>query len=141
MTSRFPKSQAGCPYGQLLRQKAQRFKFIVEAVKLPAKNFFIVLFLLLQRGNLVDPPLHDAGAAAATLDEIVGLLLIQRDLLLDGGIKFLRHFVALLGVINDVKAVDAQGVVVLIHRAELLNECLECIDLAKVTRPWPRNYP
>ena len=118
MSSRFPKSQAGCPYGQLLRQKTQRFKFIVEAVKLPAKNFFIVLFLLLQRGNLVDPPLHDAGAAAATLDEIVGLLLIQRDLLLDGGIKFLRHFVALLGIVNDVKVVDAQSVVILVYPAE-----------------------
>ena len=122
MSSRFSKSQAVCPHGQLLRQKAQRFKFIVEAVKLPAENFFIVLLFLLQRGNFVDPPLHDAGAAAAALDEIVGLLLIQRDLLLDGRIKFLCHFVALLGVINDVKAVDAQGVVVLIHRAELLNE-------------------
>lgn len=43
MSSRFPKSQAGCPHGQLLRQKAQRFKFIVEAVQLPAENFFIVL--------------------------------------------------------------------------------------------------
>ena len=141
MTSRFPKSQAGCPHGQLLRQETQRFKFIVEAVELPAENFFIVLLFLLQRGNLVDPPLHDAGAAAATLDEIVGLLLIQRDLLLDGGIKFLRHFVALLGIVNDVKAVDAEHIIVLILCTELLNECLECIDLAKVTRPWPRNYP
>ena len=61
MSSRFPKSQAGCPYGQLLRQKAQCFKFVVEAVKLPAKNFFIVLFLLLQRGNLVDLSLYDSG--------------------------------------------------------------------------------
>ena len=141
MTSRFPKSQAGCPHGQLLRQETQRFKFIVEAVELPAENFFIVLFLLLQRGNLVDPPLHDAGAAAAALDEIVGLFLIQRDLFLDGRIEFLRHFVALLGIVNDVKAVDAEHIIVLILCTELLNECLECIDLAKVTRPWPRNYP
>ena len=88
MSSRLPKSQAGCPHGQLLRQKPQRFKFIVETVKLPAENFFIVLLLLLQRGNFVDPPLHDAGAAAAALDEIVGLFLIQRDLFLDGGIKY-----------------------------------------------------
>ena len=141
MTSRFPKSQAGCPHGQLLRQETQRFKFIVEAVELPAENFFIVLLLLLQRGNFVDPPLHDAGAAAAALDEIVGLLLIQRDLLFDRGIKFLRHFVALLRVVNDVKAVDAEHIIVLILCTELLNERLECIDLAKVTRPWPRNYP
>ena len=141
MSSRFPKSQAVCPHGQLLRQKPQRFKFIVEAVKLPAENFFIVLLLLLQRGNFVDPPLHNAGAAAAALDEIVGLLLIQCDLFLDGGIKFLRHFVALLGIINDVKAVDAEHIIVLILCTELLNERLECIDLAKVTRPWPRNYP
>ena len=84
-----------------------------------------MLLFLLQRGNFVDPPLHDAGAAAAALDEVVGLLLIQRDLLLDGGIKFLRHFVALLGVINDVKAVDAQSVVILVYRAELLNECFK----------------
>ena len=71
MSGYFSKSQTVCPYGQLLRQKAQRFKFIVEAVELPAKNFFIVLLFLLQRGNFVDPPLHDAGAAAAALDEIV----------------------------------------------------------------------
>lgn len=141
MSSRFPKSQAGCPHGQLLRQKAQRFKFIVEAVELPAENFFIVLLFLLQRGNLVDPPLHNSGAAAAALDKIVGLFLIQRDLLFDRGIKFLRHFVALLRVVNDVKAVDAEHIIVLILCTELLNECLECIDLAKVTRPWPRNYP
>ena len=141
MTSRFPKSQAGCPHGQFLRQKAQCFKFVVEAVELPAKNFFIMLFLLLQRGNFAHPPLHDAGAAAAALDEIIGLLLIQRDLLFDRGIKFLRHFVALLRVVNDVKAVDAEHIIVLILCTELLNECLECIDLAKVTRPWPRNYP
>ena len=141
MTSRFPKSQAGCPHGQLLRQETQRFKFIVEAVKLPAKNFFIVLFLLFQRGNFVHPPLHDAGTTAAALDEVVGLFLIQRDLLFDRGIKFLRHFVALLGIVNDVEAVDAEHIIVLILCTELLNECLECIDLAKVTRPWPRNYP
>ena len=141
MTSRFPKSQAGCPHGQLLRQETQRFKFIVEAVELPAENFFIVLLFLLQRGNFVDPPLHNRGAAAAALDEIVGLLLIQRDLLFDRGIKFLRHFVALLRVVNDVKAVDAEHIIVLILCTELLNERLECIDLAKVTRPWPRNYP
>ena len=100
-----------------------------------------MLLLLLQRGNFVDPPLHDAGAAAAALDEIIGLLLIQRDLLFDRRIKFLRHFVALLGIINDVKAVDAEHIIVLILCTELLNERLECIDLAKVTRPWPRNYP
>ena len=141
MTSRFPKSQAGCPHGQLLRQETQRFKFIVEAVELPAENFFIVLLFLLQRGNLVDPPLHNSGAAAAALDKIVGLFLIQRDLLFDRGIKFLRHFVALLRVVNDIKAVDAEHIIVLILCTELLNECLECIDLAKVTRPWPRNYP
>ena len=141
MTSRFPKSQAGCPHGQLLRQETQRFKFIVEAVELPAENFFIVLLFLLQRGNLVDPPLHNSGAAAAALDEIVGLFLIQRNFFLDVGIEFLRHFVALLGIVNDVKAVDAEHIIVLILCTELLNECLECIDLAKVTRPWPRNYP
>ena len=132
MSSRFPKSQAVCPYGQLLRQKAQRFKFVVEAVKLPAKNFFIVLFLLLQRGNFVDPPLHNRGAAAAALDEIIGLLLIQRDLLLDGRIKFLRHFDALLGIINDVEAVDAQSVIILVYRAELLNERFKRVHFVHV---------
>ena len=132
MSSRFPKSQAVCPHGQLLRQKPQRFKFIVEAVKLPAENFFIVLLLLLQRGNFVDPPLHNAGAAAAALDEIIGLLLIQRDLLLDGRIKFLRHFVALLGIINDVEAVDAQSVIILVYRAELLNERFKRVNFVHV---------
>ena len=70
MSSRFPKSQAVCPYGQFLRQKAQRFKVIVETVKLPAENFFIVLLFLLQRGNFVDPPLHNSGTAAAALNEV-----------------------------------------------------------------------
>ena len=141
MSSRFPKSQAVCPYRQLLRQKAQRFKFIVEAVKLPAEKFFVALLPLLQCGNFVHPPLHNSGAAVAALDEIVGLFLIQCDLLLDGGIKFLHHFIALLRVVDDVKAVDAEHIIVLILCTELLNELLECIDLAKVTRPWPRNYP
>ena len=136
MSSCFPKSQAGCPYGQLLRQKTQRFKFIVEAVKLPAKNFFVVLLFLLQRGNFIHPPLHDGGAAAATLDEIVGLFLIQRDLFFDRGIKFPRHFVALLRVVNDIKAVNAERVVVLIHRAELLNERFKRIHFLHML---PRN--
>ena len=73
-----------------------------------------------------------AGAAAAALDEIVGLLLIQRDLFFDRGIKFLRHFVALLRVVNDVKAVDAQRIVVLIHRAELLNERFKRVHFVHV---------
>ena len=132
MSSRFPKSQAVCPHRQLLRQKAQRFKFVVEAVKLPAENFFVVLLLLLQRGNFVDPPLHDSGAAAAALDKVVGLFLIQCDLFLDGGIKFLRHFVALLRVVNDVKTVDAERVVILIHRAELLNERFKRVHFVHV---------
>ena len=136
MSSRFPKSQAVCPHGQLLRQKAQRFKFIVEAVKLPAENFFVVLLLLLQRGNFVDPPLHDAGAAAAALNEIVGLFLIQRNFLLDGRIKLLRHFVALLRVVNDVKAVDTERIVILVHIAELLNERLKRIHFLHML---PRN--
>lgn len=86
-----------------------------------------MLLFLLQRGNFVDPPLHNRGAAAAALDEIVGLLLIQRDLLFDRGIKFLRHFVALLRVVNDVEAVDAERIVILVHIAELLNERLKRI--------------
>ena len=91
-----------------------------------------MLLFLLQRGNFVHPPLHNAGAAAAALDKIVGLFLIQRDLLFDRGIKFLRHFVALLGIVNDVKAVDAQGIVILIHRAELLNERFKRIHFVHV---------
>ena len=91
-----------------------------------------MLLLLLQRGNFVDPPLHDAGAAAAALDEVVGLLLIQRDLFFDRGIKFLCHFVALLGIVNDVKAVDAQGVVILILCTELFNERLKRIHFVHV---------
>ena len=91
-----------------------------------------MLLFLLQRGNFVDPPLHNRGAAAAALDEIVGLLLIQRDLLFDRGIKFLRHFVALLRVVNDVKAVDAQRIVILVHRAELLNERFKRVHFVHV---------
>ena len=61
VSSRFPKPQAVCPHGQFLRQKPQRFKFIVETVELPAENFFVVLLFLLQRGNLVDLSLYDAA--------------------------------------------------------------------------------
>ena len=61
MSSRFPKSQAVCPHRQLLREKAQRFKFVVETVEFPTENFFIVLLFLLQRGNLVDLSLYDSG--------------------------------------------------------------------------------
>ena len=61
VSSRFPKPQAVCPHGQFLRQKPQRFKFIVETVELPAENFFVVLLFLLQRGNLVDLSLYDSG--------------------------------------------------------------------------------
>ena len=78
-----------------------------------------MLLFLLQRSNLVDPPLHNRGAAVAALDEIVGLFLIQRNLFLDSGIKFLRHFVALFGIINDVKAVDAERIVIQRSHAEL----------------------
>ena len=60
-SSRFPKSQAVCPYGQLLRQKTQRFKFVVEAVELPAENFFVVLLFLFQHGDFVDLSLYDAA--------------------------------------------------------------------------------
>ncbi len=63
VSSRFPKPQAVCPHGQFLRQKPQRFKFIVETVELPAENFFVVLLFLLQRGNLVDLSLYDSGWA------------------------------------------------------------------------------
>lgn len=61
VSSRFPKPQAVCPHGQFLRQKPQRFKFIVETVELPAENFVVVLLFLLQRGNLVDLSLYDSG--------------------------------------------------------------------------------
>ena len=91
-----------------------------------------MLLFLLQRGNLVDPPFHNRGTAAAALDEVVGLLLIQRDLLFDRGIKFLRHFVALLRVVNDVKAVDAERIVILVHIAELLNERFKHIHFVHV---------
>ena len=45
----------------VLRQKPQRFKFIVEAVKLPAENFFVVLLFLFQHGDFVDLSLYDAA--------------------------------------------------------------------------------
>ena len=91
-----------------------------------------MLLFLLQRGNLVDPPFHNRGAAAAALDEVVGLFLIQRNFFLDRGIKFLRHFVALLGIVNDVEAVDAERIVILVHIAELLNERFKRIHFVHV---------
>ena len=45
----------------VLRQKPQRFKFIVEAVKLPAENFFVVLLFLFQHGDFVDLSRYDAA--------------------------------------------------------------------------------
>ncbi len=61
MSSRFPKPQAVCTHEQFLRQKPQRFKFIVEAIKLPAENFFVVLLFLFQHGDFVDLSLYDAA--------------------------------------------------------------------------------
>ena len=80
MSSRFSKSQAVCPRGQFLRQKAQRFKFVVEAVKLPAENFFVVLLFHVSDhtaagGHCASQRRWDAAVTCAQLAVILNGLL------------------------------------------------------------------
>lgn len=82
-------------------------------------------FLLLQTVDLHDPPLQNRRAAAAALDEIVRFLLILRDLLLDRDVELLRHLIALLGVVDDEKAVRREPLVVAVAFAQLLDEALK----------------
>lgn len=82
MSSRFPKPQAVCPHGQFLRQKPQRFKFIVEAVKLPAENFFVVLLFHVSDhtaagGHCASQRRWDAAVTCAQLAVILNGLLGQ----------------------------------------------------------------
>ena len=83
--------------------------------------------LFLQRLHLEHPAVHDRGTLAAALNEIVALFLIGRDLLFHGQIEFLRHLIPLLGVINNVKAVDHQRRLLFIQSAEQGDEVLENI--------------
>ena len=64
----------------VLRQKPQRFKFIVEAVKLPAKNFFVVLLFHVSDhtaagGHCASQRRWDAAVTCAQLAVILNGLL------------------------------------------------------------------
>ena len=116
------KTQPSRPDGQLLGQEFERFKFVVQTVQLAAEDFFVVALLFLQRGDLGDPALQNGRACAAALDEVVGALLVVRDLLFDRRIELLRHLVALLGVVDDVEAVRRQEGIVFVEPVDGVDE-------------------
>ena len=116
------KTQPSRPDGQLLGQEFERFKFVVQTVQLAAEDFFVVPLLFLQRGDLSDPALQNGRACAAALDEVVGALLVVRDLLFDRRIELLRHLVALLGVVDDVEAVRRQEGIVFVEPVDGVDE-------------------
>ena len=82
-------------------------------------------FLFLQSLHLQHPAVHDRRTLAAALDEVIALFLIGGDLFLDGQIKFFRHFLALLGIVNDIKAVDDQRRCLFVETAEERDKILE----------------
>ena len=96
------------PYLKLLRKKLQDGKLIIQPVQFPLQHALIVTLLFLQRLHLEHSAVHDRGTLAAALNEVVALFLIGRDLLFHCQIEFLRHLIPLLGVINDIEAVDHQ---------------------------------
>ena len=61
-------------------------------------------------------------ACATALDEVVGALLVVRDLLFDRRIELLRHLVALLGVVDDVEAVRRQKGIVSVEPVDGVDE-------------------
>ena len=65
-------------------------------------------FLFFQNLYLQHPSIHDRGALAVALDKIITLFLVGGNLFLDSDIKFLRHFISLFGVINNIEAIDNQ---------------------------------
>lgn len=115
------------PYLKLLRKKLQDRKLIVQPVQFTLQHPLIVAFLFLQRLHLEYPTFHNRRTLAAALNEVVALFLIGRDLLFHCQIEFLRHLIPLLGVINDVEAVDHQRRLLFIQAAEQGDEVLENI--------------
>ena len=93
----------------------------------PAKEASRRKTLFLQRLHLEYPAIHNCGTLAATLNEVVALFLIGRDLLFHCQIEFLRHLIPLLGIVNDVEAVDHQRRLLFIQSAEQGDEVLENI--------------
>ena len=69
---------------------------------------------------------------AGALDEVIAFFLIGGDLLLDGQIEFFRHFLALLGIVNDIEAVDDQRRRLFVEPAEEQNEVLENVYLIHI---------
>ena len=94
--------ESGCRIhrGQFLGQTLEGFKFLTQSVQLTAEHLLIVTLLPLQGADFHDPALHDGGALAPALDEIVRALLVFHDLLLHRGIKFLGHL--MIGM-NDLR--------------------------------------
>lgn len=120
-------TNAPCPYLKLLRKKLQDRKLIVQPVQFTLQHTLIVAFLFLQRLYFEYPAIHNRGTLAAALNEVVALFLIGRDLLFHRQIKFLRHLIPLLGIVNDVEAVDHQRRLLFIQSAEQGDEILENI--------------
>ena len=123
------KADAACAEGQFLRQELERLELLIQSVQLTAEHLLIEALLSLQGADLHDPAIHDGGALAAALDEIVRALLVFRDLLLHRGIEFLGHLIPLLGIIYNVDGVCHEAGFRLIEAAQSLHEVLEDIHL------------
>ena len=114
---------------KLLCQELQRGELVVQPVQLLAQHRFIVPLALLQSLHLQYPPVHHRGAVASALNEVIALVLILQDLLLYSDIKFLCHLIPLLGVVNDIEAVDGQRRTISVQPAEKRQKVLKNIYL------------
>ena len=117
---------------ELLREQLQDRELIIQPTQLPLQYALIVLLLFLQCLHLQYPAVHDRGTLAAALDEVIALFLIGGDLFLNGQIEFFRHFLALLGIVNDIKAVDDQRRCLFVEPAEKRDKILENVYLIHI---------
>ena len=126
---RAPCAETLCPDAELLREQAQIVELVVETVQLALEDVLVMAFLLFKSANLQNQLFHDRGAAAATLNEIIGAFRERGDLPLRGNIELLRHLAALLGVVDDVEAVRRERAVVVVPLVQLLDEALKGVHL------------
>ena len=125
-------ADAVCTDLKLLREQLQDGELIIQPTQLPLQYALIMPFLFLQSLHLQHPAVHDRGTLATALDEIIAFFLIGGDLFLDGQIKLFRHFLTLLGIVNDIKAVDDQRRCLFVETAEKRDKILENVYLIHI---------
>lgn len=117
---------------ELLREQLQDGELVIQPTQFSLQHPLVVQFLFLQSLHLQYPAVHDRRTLAAALDEVIAFFLIGGDLFLDGQIKLFRHFLALLGVVDDIEAVDDQRRRLFIEPAEEQNEVLKNVYLIHI---------